>query len=117
MKQLLNIIIMLSFLGFGKSNAQTKKEFKDPLNTAVFTTKYVIEENKDITYVTHELEDGSWQFFSDDKFEDFTKVALLVSIENIIKRDKTVLEIADLPLGCYAKRKNRTEKWEIFKTK
>jgi hypothetical protein len=117
MKQLFNIIIMVSFLGFGKSNAQTKKEFKDPLNTAVFTTKYVIEDNKDITYVTHELEDGSWQFFSDDKFEDFTKVAKLVTLSNIIKSDKTVLEIADLPLGYYATRENRNEKWKIFKSK
>jgi hypothetical protein len=117
MKKLLNIFIMLSFLGIGKSNAQTKKEFKDPLNTAVFTTKYVTEDNKEITYVTHELEDGSWQFFSDDNFEDFSKVAKLVSLNNIIKIDKSVLEIADLPLGYYATRKNRKEKWKIFKTK
>ena len=36
MKQLLNIIIMLSFLGFGKSNAETKKEFRFAGNTAKF---------------------------------------------------------------------------------
>jgi hypothetical protein len=117
MKQLLNIIIMLSFLGFGKSNAQTKKEFKEPLNTAVFTTKYVTEENKEITYVTHDLEDGAWQFFSEDKFEDFGKVAKILSLSQIIKIDKTVLEIADLPLGYYAIRKSKKENWEIFKTK
>ena len=108
---------MLSILGFGKSNAQTKKEFADALNTVVFTTKYVTEDNKEITYVTHELEDGSWQFFSDDEFEDFTKVAKLVTLSNIIRIDKTVLDIADLPLGYYATRKNKKEKWETFKTK
>jgi hypothetical protein len=117
MKQLLNTIIMLSFLGFGKSNAQTKKVFNDSLNTAVFTTKYVTEDNKEITYVTHDIDDGAWQFFSEDKFEDFGKVAKILSLSQIIKIDETVLEIADLPLGYYATRKSKSEKWEIFKNK
>jgi hypothetical protein len=72
------LAFMASFFSFGKSNAQTSKVFKEPLNTAVFTTQYVIEENKGITYVTHDADDGAWQFFSDDKFEDFEKVAKVV---------------------------------------
>jgi hypothetical protein len=106
---------MASFFSFGKSIAQTKKEFKDSLNTAVFTTKFVIEDNKDITYVTHDADDGAWQFFSDDEFEDFEKVAKLVSLGQIIERDKSVLDLADMPVGYYAYRKSKKDKWIIKK--
>jgi hypothetical protein len=33
-------------------------------NTAVFTTKFGITDKKDITFVMHEKDDGTWQFFS-----------------------------------------------------
>ena len=106
---------MLSFFGFGKSKKQAKKKFSEPLNTAVFTTKFIINENKVITYVSHEEEDGSWQFFSDDEFESFGAVAALVLLKQIINRDKTILEIADLPLGYIATRKSLKDKWKIEK--
>ncbi|OAQ38180.1 hypothetical protein A5893_15390 [Pedobacter psychrophilus] len=93
----------------------TTKTFTDPPNTAVFTTKFVIFDNKDITHVTHEIEDGAWQFFSDDEFEHFEDVAKIVGLQEIIKRDNSILELADLPLGYLATRKNKDEKWEIKK--
>jgi hypothetical protein len=109
------LAFMASFFSFGKSNAQTSKVFKEPLNTAVFTTQYVIEENKGITYVTHDADDGAWQFFSDDKFEDFEKVAKVVGLGEIIERDKSILELADMPVGYYAYRKSVKDKWIIRK--
>ena len=106
---------MLSFFGFGKSKKQTKKKFSEPLNTAVFTTKFIINENKVVTYVSHDEEDGAWQFFSDDEFESFGAVALIVTLKQIINRDETILELVDLPLGYIATRKNITDKWKYHK--
>jgi hypothetical protein len=91
------------------------KRFEDPLNTAVFTTRFVIKDKKDITYVTHDLEDGTWQFLSNDDFEDYEDVAMIVGLGEIINIDNTVLEIADLPMGYYATRKNKKDQWVINK--
>ncbi|NEM98005.1 immunity protein Imm33 domain-containing protein [Pontibacter burrus] len=105
----------MALFGFGKSLAQTAKEFKEPLNTAVFTTKFVIEDKKPITYVSHDAEDGAWQFFSDDEFEDFESVAKIVGLGEIIKLDNSVLELADMPEGFYAYREGVKGKWVIQK--
>jgi len=91
------------------------KKFEDGLNTAVFTTKFVVKDKKEITYITHETEDGVWQFFSNDLFDNFEEVAIILSLDEIINMDKTVLEIADLPLGYIATRETIKDKWEISK--
>ena len=93
------------------------KTFKDSLNTAVFTTTFVFKDKKPITHVFHDIEDGAWQFLSDDVYDDFEKVAMIVSLDEVIDLDKTVLDIAHLPLGFYAKRKSSTDSWTIHKRK
>ena len=91
------------------------KKFEDSLNTAVFTTKFIVKDKKEITYITHETEDGAWQFFSNDNFDDFEEVSMILSLDEIINLDKTVLEIADLPLGYIATRETVKDKWKISK--
>lgn len=115
MKKRLNIAILISFFGFSKGIGQIKKHFKDAPNTAVFTTTFVLKEKKAIIYVTHDAEDGAWQFFSNDSFNSFEEVAAITSLEQIVKIDKTILEIADLPLGYIATRKSLKDKWKIEK--
>ncbi|UKB82739.1 hypothetical protein LF887_17195 [Chryseobacterium sp. MEBOG06] len=88
------------------------KSFKEDLNTAVITTKFVLEKKSPILYVFHYEEDESWQFSGDETNlmdEDFR----VVSLEEIISLDSTVLEIADLPLGGEAYRVNINASWEI----
>lgn len=91
------------------------KKFEDSLSTAVFTTKFVVKENKEITYVSHDEDDGSWQFHSNDKWEDYSKVAMVLSLDEIIEIDPTVLEIADLPYDYIATRRSKQDKWVIQK--
>ena len=91
------------------------KKFKDGLNTAVFTSKFFVHDKKEITYISHDFEDGAWQFFSDDNFDNYEEVALILSLDEIIKLDKSVLEIADLPPGFVATRKTKTDNWTIAK--
>jgi len=92
----------------------SSKKFKAPLNTAVFSTTYVIKEKSPILLVSHEA-DGDWQFMGGEPIEDYRKVVMVVSLESIIKKDKTVLQLADLPLGYQATRKTKKDKWEIVK--
>src|ERR1700761_2960362 len=90
------------------------KKFSDPLNTAVFTTIYVMKENSTIVLVSHEL-NGDWQFMGSQEITDYAKVAMVVGLGQIIKRDKTVLEVADLPRGYQATRQGKGDKWTIAK--
>jgi hypothetical protein len=87
------------------------KKFREADNNAVFTTRFVMINKKDITMVRHEEEDGTWQFFSDDKFDYFEDVAMVVGLGEIIKLDSTILELADLPEGFIAKREFKGDKW------
>jgi hypothetical protein len=93
------------------------KKFQEADNTAVFTTKFVITDNKEITYVTHEKEDGAWQFFSNDNFDNFEEVARIVGLGEIVKMDATVLDIADMPEGFYAQRRFKGDKWTVQEIK
>lgn len=42
------------------------EKFNEGLDTAVFTTKYVVEENFPILHVYH-FEDGSWQLAENNR--------------------------------------------------
>lgn len=51
-------------------------------NTAIFTTKYLLEGKQDIVYVVHDS-DGSWQFLSDHQIT--TADARLVAMDEILE--------------------------------
>jgi len=104
----------MSFWPFGKSKKEAVKKFNEPLSTPVFTTKFVTDDQKDITYVTHE-EDGAWQFLSDDDFDDIENVAKSVGLGDLLDADPTLLSLADMPVGNYAIRDHKGDAWVIKK--
>jgi hypothetical protein len=91
-----------------------RKKFSEPTTTRVFTTSFVMRENSPIVRVSHEL-DGDWTFMGVEAIEDYTKVAMLVSLGEIIKHDKSVCLVSDLKKGYEAVRANRNEKWQVSK--
>lgn len=104
---------MAAFFKSKGSKARTKKAFKDPPDTSVFTTKFVIEDKKTITYVSHDEDGGLWQFFSNDDFKDLEVVARIAKLKELVDMDPTLLELADMPVGYYATRKDKDHKWII----
>jgi hypothetical protein len=84
--------------------------FTDPENVAVITLKQIISDGQPILHVTHEIEDGGWQFlgWGDAKPED----AKVVALRTIVRLDPSVQEVADLPLGWHAWRKGPNEPWQ-----
>jgi len=93
------------------------KKFDISIETAVFTTKYVLDNKKTITHVVHEIDDGDWQFFSNDSFENFEEVARIVGFQEILNLDNSLIEITDLPCGFFATRKDKFDKWTIKEDK
>jgi hypothetical protein len=88
-----------------------KNNFAESLNTAVFTTKYVIERNSPILYVYHYEEDGAWQFSGKEDCTDSDYK--IISLEEMINIDNSILELANLPLGGEAYRENKDSNWII----
>ena len=88
-----------------------KEEYSDSLNIAVFTTKYVLNNNSHILYVYHYEEDGAWEFLGIENHND--EDYRIISLEEIINIDSSILEIVSMNMGYYAKRKSKEAEWII----
>lgn len=79
------------------------------LEQVVFTTKYVIENNSPIIYVSHDLE-GDWQFFGKEKnlTEDDGRIA---SLGEIVEIEPSIKEILWIPKGMQAWLDVTTKEW------
>ena len=87
-------------------------EPQDDLDTAVITTKYVLDNGSPILFVNH-YNDGFWEFLgseenlSDDDFK-------VVSLEEILNIDSSIIEVSDLPYEGKAYRQDINQLWEII---
>lgn len=62
-----------------------------------------------ILEVSHEEEDGAWQFHSGQTVT--TKDLMIVGLDEIVRLDPSIAELADLPLGWQAQRQSIKEPW------
>ncbi len=84
--------------------------FEDPPNLAVLTTRPIIEGTSWIAHVSHDEDDGGWQFIGPEgPLED---QAMIVALRSIWERDRSVSELADLPLGWTAWRTAPEQPWQ-----
>ena len=84
--------------------------FADAPNTACFTCRHVLEENKPILYVSHD-EDGYWQFLCGGNHTE--EDARIVSLALIISIDETMSDLAELGYGYYAEAESPTSDWTV----
>jgi len=83
--------------------------FQDADNTAAFTTTRVLRENYPVLIVSHDSE-GDWQFLCGTTYE--TADLLVVCLGCAFDRDRSVGELADLPVGWQAVRESKESPWE-----
>lgn len=83
--------------------------FDQPRNCAVFTIRQILNGLEPILHVTHDSDDHGWQFLGlgDARIED----AAIVSLDEIVERDPTVRDVADLPPGWRAWRGSIDDPW------
>jgi len=77
-------------------------------NQSAITTSYVMEQNHDIIYVSYD-EEGDWQFMSDDPFDEGD--AMVVSIKEILEKDKSLLTLPNIKKNEAYERKNKNSPW------
>jgi hypothetical protein len=85
-------------------------KFSDPKNLAVFVDKKILAHGDWICYVSHDHDDGSWQFHGPDGFAAAEDLSV-VGLGTMALKDPSVLDLADLPLGWCAWRESPEEAW------
>jgi hypothetical protein len=84
--------------------------FEDGPNTATITTVHVLEGKLPIQFVSHDADDGAWQFLCGTTTDE--RDGRLVGLGQIVEIDPTVAELADLPLGWRAWRDAPGAPWQ-----
>ena len=82
--------------------------FEEPKDMPVFTTAEVIAGTDWIFFVTHDEEDGYWQFHGAGDSEH----AQMISFASIYALEPKIAELADLPLGWCAWRDTKDAAWQ-----
>src|SRR5688500_6052094 len=83
--------------------------FNDADNTATFSCRHVIEDGHAILRVSHDEDDGAWQFLCGQPH--IQKDARHVCLGYMVLRDKTLVDLYDLPLGWGAEREKPGTSW------
>src|SRR5665213_678600 len=84
-------------------------KFPDPPHTGVFLSQAVQSEAEPVTYVSHDLEDGAWQFLGDSMSGGLPPV--MSCLHHPLDKDVTITELCDLPRGWYAERITPNDPW------
>ena len=83
--------------------------FEDAPNVAVLTTRSIIDRTAPILLVSHDDEDGSWQFLPGGAPD--VAEGRVVGPGTIMRIDSGVAELADLPEGWIAYRETPGAPW------
>ena len=90
-----------------------KFSFKEEPNVQVMTCVHVLDHDAPILYVTHDEEDGMWQFLCGTTHK--TEEGRIVSLKNMFDKDQSVGLLRDLPCGYSATRESIHDDWIIEK--
>ena len=83
--------------------------FEDAPNTASITTVHVLNQTHPILLVTHDADDGTWQFLCATTNDP--KDGRIVGLDCALGLDPSLAELADLPLGWRAWRDAPGQPW------
>ena len=84
-------------------------KFLDDKNTMAITTKRIVSGQGEILLVSHDEDDGMWEFL--DGEDVCEENALVVSMSEMVQIDESINKLYDLPLGWVAYRENKTTEW------
>ncbi len=85
--------------------------FADPPNVAAFTSRHILSGQDWIYYVSHDADDGAWQFHPQSGPTTEADAAV-AALKTMLELEPALAEIADLPLGWCAWREARGAVWQ-----
>lgn len=90
-----------------------ENSFYDSPDTVTIICCHILEKQTPILYVSHDEDDGMWQFLCGETHE--IDDAKLVSLKEVFDLDNSVSALKDMPHGYYAERKTQDDNWVIRK--
>ena len=84
--------------------------FDESENVATLTVRQVMRGGQPILWVSHEADDGMWQFFTGEPVEMAN--VMVVGLREVYRIDPSIGELADLPLGWTAERSAPGLPWQ-----
>lgn len=76
---------------------------RSPEECRRFYNDGVMRLNQPILHVSHDEEDGAWQFHTGAQ-KVSAATAMVVALAEIVERDPSICDLADLPCGWFADR-------------
>lgn len=89
--------------------SERKWIFPDPPDTMAITLKRILDNKSTIKYISHDAEDGMWQFLDGNEVE--IDDSAIVSLQKILEYDPFIAKISDLALGWIAVRDDSSDQW------
>lgn len=83
--------------------------FPDPEQTEVITLDRILRGESPLRLVTHDEDDDSWQFLDGEHV--FEEDAVVLSLEQMVQFDPSLVFLADLPIGSFAWRTSLDQPW------
>ena len=93
---------------------KSKYQFQEPENTACFTCDHVVNGTHPILFVTHDSDDGGWQFLCGTENHDESNARIL-GLKEITEIDPTLNQLFEMPVGTFAERGLIGGDWKVFK--
>ncbi len=84
--------------------------FAEPPSTVVVTLERILRGDSSLSLVTHDSEDGGWQFLDGEQV--FEEDGTTVLLGEMVQFDPSLLELGDLAAGWYAWRDTPDQPWE-----
>ena len=97
-----------------KNNNKSNYKFKEPETTACFTCDHILNKQRPILYVSHDDEDGGWQFLCGHE-EHSEENAKVISLKQATEIDESINYLYEMPLGYGAERTSVEDTWAPFK--
>ena len=84
--------------------------FREAPHTAAIACCHVLD-GAPILRVTHDREDGMWQFLCGGEHE--AHEARVIALQEAYDLDASISRLADMPCGCTAIRDSKRAKWRL----
>ena len=85
-------------------------QFADSPSTVVVTLERILRGESSLLLVTHDAEDGGWQFLDGEQV--FEEDGTTVLLGEIVQFDRSLIDLADLPAGWNAWRDSPGQAWQ-----
>jgi hypothetical protein len=95
---------------FTSGRVESQWVFRDLPNTLIYASRDILELGKPVLFVGRDRCDGAWQFFFRQAVQDHD--LRIAALDEIVQREPTVVELADLPRGWIAVRDSAEEPWQ-----